>query len=107
MGLVASVVVGVYDLNEIIVRSGKSFSFRIEIHQRCGTTEYFPKVFRLESLRVQPTFPQNKEGEPQLDLSDEDIHVLDFQLDTETCISGSEMECLEKIEKEIKRRFLL
>lgn len=53
----ASEVVKIIDLPKIETNE-ESFQFRVEISRRCDTGEFFAKVYRCDSYRLQPTFPQ-------------------------------------------------
>lgn len=104
MQLISSLVTGVYDLKEIVAGNSESFNFRVEIHQKYGTSKYFPKIYRLETYRIPPSFGQAGEA-TKLEAFDEVIHVLDHLVDTASCSAETERECLEKVEQQIKRQF--
>lgn len=103
MKFLESRIVAVYDT--LVIESGDDdFSFRIEIHKKCGSELYFPKVFRLEHYRIQPTFPK-KDGGPAHDTADEEIFVYDFFFDSDRLSGASEIECLEKVEQKLIETF--
>ncbi len=53
-------------------------TFIIEVFKEMGKDhEFFPRVYRREFFRIQPTFPQDSEGIPSHDPSDEEIIVAD------------------------------
>lgn len=55
---------------------GPAFTFRLEVFAHADGQRFFPRLWRLEHLRVQPSFPQ-KDGRPSLDDADEEILVRD------------------------------
>ena len=53
-------------------------TFIIEVFKEIGKEdEFFPRVYRREFFRIQPTFPQDPDGSPLHDPSDEEIIVVD------------------------------
>lgn len=74
-------VLKVYDLKPILIPgNGDSVRFRVEILRDCGGKRLCrARVWRSESYRLRPTFPQEK-GRPKGSLADEMIWVEDAML---------------------------
>lgn len=52
-------VVKVLDVEPFEIEGGESFRFRFEIARALGESLFIGKVYRLETYRLQPTFPQS------------------------------------------------
>jgi hypothetical protein len=104
--MVAWEVVKVVDLKEItLANDSPSFSFRVEILREWrprGT--YRARVYRKETFRVQPTFPQ-KAGRPQYEPSDEEFFVEDIVGNWEGLHGRTAKEVLEKVLQKINKTF--
>lgn len=83
--------------------------FRIEILQEYPSGKYFPVVYRWESFRVQPTFPQDENGDSTSQLADHDFLVKDVGFDSDdNDISGDSVEeVLDKVQKKLEETFLI
>jgi hypothetical protein len=77
-----------------------SLKFRIEIACDHATNLFFPKVYRWETLRVQPTFPQ-QDGNLVCDLADHEILVKDTGIDCDGIVGHSVQDALDKILEQI------
>jgi hypothetical protein len=86
-------VVATFEVDSIVSEddSYSPLKFRIEILVDREKNIFSPIIYRWETLRVQPTFPQDN-GEPTNDLSDHEILVKDFGIN-----------CEEILEKTISR----
>jgi hypothetical protein len=82
-----------------------SLKFRIEIACDHTTNLFSPKVYRWETLRVQPTFPQ-QEGNLVCDLADHEILVKDTGIDCDGIAEHSVQDALDKILERIHTIFL-
>jgi hypothetical protein len=56
--MIISEVVKVVDIKPFQLGEGDAFRFRLEISREMNTAFYLGKVYRLETYRLQPTFPQ-------------------------------------------------
>lgn len=104
--MVAWEVVKVVDLKEIpLANDSPSFSFRVEILREWrprGT--YRARVYRKETFRVQPTFPQSA-GKPQYEPSDEEFFVEDVAGNWDALQGKTVKEVLDKVLREIRQTF--
>jgi hypothetical protein len=82
-----------------------SLKFRIEIAWDRQANLFFPKVYRWETFRVQPTFPQ-QEGTPIGDLADYEILVKDCGIDCHEIVGHSVQDTLDKVLQQLKIIFL-
>lgn len=100
-----SVVVLVAELDPIPMTEGDTLRLRVEVLRRgVGTPSYFARVWRVESYRVQPTFPQ-RDSAPVSDAVDEQILVRDDFVAGE--VSGDSPDAvLSEVVDRISRRFL-
>jgi hypothetical protein len=100
-------IVATFELDPILTDDGSysSLKFRIEIVCDHTTNLFFPKVYRWETLRVQPTFPQ-QEGNLVCDLADHEILVQDTGIDCDGIAEHSVKEALDKIIERIYTIFL-
>jgi hypothetical protein len=83
-----------------------ALKFRIDIMMDKEKNIFFPIIYRWETLRVQPTFPQDNE-EPINDLADHEILVKDFGIDCDEILGKSMEEALEKTINKIKLTFMI
>lgn len=99
-------IVKVIDLKEITPNTQTaSFSFRVEILREYGRRNtYLARVYRKETFRIQPTFPQ-KGGAPQYEPSDETFFIED-QVGAWREINGKTVkEVLRKVSEKIRETF--
>ena len=87
--------VKVFDLEPFEAGDGEAFRFRLEILQERGEKIFFGKVYRLETYRLQPTFPQSQ-GNPPDWINDALIFVMDEMFDPDKLKGQSWNEVLEK-----------
>jgi hypothetical protein len=101
-------IVATFELEPIVLEDDtyNSLKFRIEVLKNKETNIFFPKIYRWETFRVQPTFPQD-DGKAICDLSDEEILVKDFSIDCNQIFSNSIEEVLEKTISQIKKVFMI
>jgi hypothetical protein len=100
-------IVRTYDVGPIQMPPGigDDFRFRIEILRASARKrQYQARVWRIETYRVQPTFPQKK-GRPTDDPCDELLLVRDHSLDDHTAGSTPE-RALRAALATIKSRFV-
>jgi hypothetical protein len=99
-------IVKVIDLKEIMLANDSPrFSFRVEILRKWRSRgTYRVRVYRKETFRVQPTFPQ-KAGRPQYEPSDEEFFVEDIVGDWERLRGRTAKEVLEKVLQKIRKMF--
>jgi hypothetical protein len=82
-----------------------SLRFRIEIAWDREANLFFPKVYRWEIFRVQPTFPQ-QEDNLVFDLADREILVKDNGIDCDGIVGHSVQDALDKILEKIQTIFI-
>jgi hypothetical protein len=89
-------VVKTYDFEPYKVINDEPFRYRLEIAQNLRTKTYIGKVYRLETYRLQPTFPQSN-GCPPERLDDVLVFVDDHIIDP---LNGASInEILEKFQR--------
>jgi hypothetical protein len=101
-------IVATFELEPIILEDDTygSLKFRIEVLKNGETDVFSPKIYRWETFRLQPTFPQD-DGKIVCDLSDEEILVKDFSIDCNQILGNSVKEVIEKTISEIKKVFMI
>jgi hypothetical protein len=82
----------------------ESLKFRIEIFKRSDTGRFFARVYRRESFRLQPTFPQD-EGKLPAHQGDHEFHILDDVLATRQLEGQHLEEVLKRVEEAIRNLF--
>lgn len=99
-------VVGVFDVSPIDAGDGlESFKFRIEVLQELHKARSFhARVYRRETLRVQPTFPL-RNGQARGFRADHEVLVRDEALGAETFHATSATRVLEKAQVRIAEVF--
>lgn len=99
-------VVKVVDLKEITPNNKTpSYLFRVEILKEYGSRgKYRARVYRKETFRIQPTFPQ-KDGTPQYEPSDEAVFIEDYAGEWEEIKGKTAMEVLQKVLRKIRMLF--
>jgi hypothetical protein len=83
-----------------------SLRFRIEIMRDYKTGLFSPIVYRWETLRVQPTFPQH-ENVLVCDLADHEILVKDTGIDCDRIFGNSIQDALEETLEKLRTIFLI
>jgi hypothetical protein len=98
----------IYELEplELDGAQGRSIEFRIEINKSISSDIYYPRVYRKETFRLVPTFPQ-MDGKPTVDGSDEIIVIEDNYEDWQSLSGRSSEEVLSKVVSKIKTIFNL
>jgi hypothetical protein len=99
-----SEIVKVYDVEPIQVHGDEDFRFRLEISRNIDGQEFAGKVYRLETYRLQPTFPQS-EGKPSGAKSDVLIFVVDEMIDSTLLRGNSVQNVLLKFKAELTKIF--
>ena len=98
-------VVRTLDMAEIPLETDvPSYRFRIELLKQLGHTRYHARVYRKETFRVQPTFPQ-KEGKPRYEPSDEEIFVEDILERWEGISGRTAKDVLDQVLRKLKQTF--
>jgi hypothetical protein len=93
-----------FDIEPFEMDDGELFRFRIEISKGVGDGIFFGVVYRLETYRIHPTFPQIN-GEPSDFLSDALLFVKDDVFDAVDLSGQSLAEVIEKFQKELHNFF--
>ena len=91
-------VVKTFDVDAFRTRNGEAFRFRLEVVRDLGGPSYKGKVYRLETYRLQPTFPQSKGRLPDFQ-NDALIYVADDMFDSNVLTGGSVEEVVEKFHR--------
>ena len=91
-------VVKTFDAAPFQAGDGDAFRFRLEVTRELGTDIYRGKVYRLETYRLQPTYPQAEGRLPDWK-SDELIYVQDHMFDSDMLTGSSVQEIVEKFQK--------
>ena len=97
-------VVKVVDTEAIQVGENEEFRFRLEICNEINSNAYFGKVYRLETYRLQPTFPQLDGNLPSW-MNDALIYVLDEVFNPIDLMGSSPQEVLNSFQKELSEKF--
>ena len=97
-------VVKTFDVEPFYAGEGDAFRFRLEISKRVDGVAYSGKVYRLETFRIQPTFPQS-EGKVPGWMNDALIFLADETLDSAALTGDSVQEVLAKFQAELARVF--
>ena len=97
-------VVRTFDVEPFYAGDGDAFRFRLEILKGVDGAAYSGKVYRLETFRIQPTFPQSEGTVPGW-MSDALIFLVDETLDSAALTGNSVQEVLTKFQAELARIF--
>lgn len=102
-----SEVIKVVDLDPIEIADPKaeSFRFRVEILRRSDTKKCYARIYRRETFRVQPSFPQLKGKPIASNQADHELLVLDSFVGAEDFKGASAAEVLRKVLKAINNVF--
>lgn len=101
---VLSEVVKVFDLEPFEAGEGDLYRFRLEVTRELSTGLFRGNVYRLETFRLQPTFPQQKGQLPDWQ-ADALIHVVDDYYDRDLLSGRSVDEVLEQFQRALADRF--
>ncbi|MDR1423452.1 MAG: hypothetical protein LBI92_02430 [Azoarcus sp.] len=99
-------VVKIFDTEAFQTGNGEAFQFRLEIVHNLKTNTYKGKVYRLETYRLQPTFPQT-EGCPPGWKNDALIYVSDDMFDNKALSGVSIQEVVEKFQTSFDKIFVI
>lgn len=97
-------VVKIFDVVPFHAGEGDQFRFRLEVLHELRTGRYTGKVYRLETYRLQPTFPQIA-GVPDDCKHDALIHVVDDMFDQYALTGSSVQDVVEAFEKKLNTVF--
>jgi hypothetical protein len=97
-------VVKVFDIDPFQAGSGDKFRFRLEIVRNLNSHKFMGKVYRLETYRLQPTFPQT-DGELPDWKNDGLIFIVDDMFDPDVLTGASIQEVIEKFETSLNSLF--
>ena len=96
-----------YDLDPISSpnNSGENFKFRVEILKERGRKNlYHVRIFRHETFRILPTFPQ-KGGKPRYEAADHECLIKDDMIDYAAIREKSAKAALSEALRRIKAIF--
>jgi hypothetical protein len=102
--IIFSEVVKVIDIEVFQFGEGDAFRFRLEVSRELNSSFYIAKVYRLETYRLQPTFPQSNGDLPDLK-NDALIYIADEMFDPEKLRGTSVEEVTHNFEKEFNGFF--
>jgi hypothetical protein len=102
--MVFSEVVKIVDVRPFTIGAGDAFRFRLEISRVLNTTFHFGKVYRLETYRLQPTFPQVDGALPVIK-NDALIYIVDDVFDQDELRGESIEDVIASFEKVFHRIF--
>jgi hypothetical protein len=97
-------VVNVFDIEPFQAGDGEVFRFRLEVFRQLDSVIFKGRVYRLETYRLQPTFPQS-EGEVTEPKNDALIYVLDHMINTDSLSGNSVEKILENFQKILSEIF--
>ncbi len=94
---IVSEVVKVFDFSPRSAGDGEDFRFRLEISKKLNANNYQGKVYRLETYRLKPTFPQINGQIPDF-AHDSLIYVSDDMFDSDALSGASVEEVVHKFQ---------
>ncbi len=100
----SSELVKTFDVEPFQAGDGDTFRFRLEILQTIDEQTFTGKVYRLETYRIQPTFPQSQSVLPDWQ-NDALIFVADEMFDSVQLSGSSVEEVLAKFKSELGKIF--
>ena len=101
-----SEIVKILDVEPFQAGEGDLYRFRLEVWRQFNTDLFFGTVYRLETYRFQPTFPQ-QEGQLPGWQSDALVHVIDDNYDSALLSGRSDDEVIDKFQRLLTDRFNL
>ena len=101
---ISTEVVKTFDVEPFQAGEGDSFRFRLEIIRNLDSGTLTGKVYRLETYRLQPTFPQTEGVLPDWG-HDALIYVVDDMFNPDTLVGASVQEVVEKFENTLHSLF--
>jgi len=99
-------VVKIYDIEPFDPIDGDTYRFRLEIMRNLDTDAYYGIVHRLETYRLQPTFPQTENGCPVEFQHDALIYVSDDTFSGIELNGNSTQEVVEKFKESFNYFFI-
>lgn len=96
--------VKIFDVEPFQSGNGDAFRFRLEVIREFDSEFYKGKVFRLETYRLQPTFPQANGCLPDWK-NDALIYVADDMFDGNVMIGTSVKEVVDKFQVALSEIF--
>ncbi len=97
-------IIKVFDVEPFQIDEGDAFRFRLEICRELDADIYVAKVYRLETYRLQPTFPQTSGIPPELQ-NDAMIYVVDDMFEPMDLQGTSVNEVIAKFQKKFEYFF--
>jgi hypothetical protein len=86
-------------------KGAESLKFRVEIIRRNKTPKFFARIYRSETFRIQPSFPQLKGKPSKANIADCEVLVLDSFFETDKLQGKSQSEVLKKLEAAFDETF--
>jgi hypothetical protein len=99
-------IVGIFDFSPLeFNESGESFKFRVEVLRQVGKSRiFFARVYRHETLRVQPTFPLDQIHREE-SMADHEIIVSDDMVGRDNYRASSKAAVIRNVKKRIEEMF--
>jgi|GEM_PF-1254086 len=85
-------------------QKAEELKFRVEVLQRDNADHYYARVYRRETFRIQPTFPQAK-GVPAGDQGDHEFYIIDDYFSFLDFEGQTPDEVLKKVEAVFNDRY--
>ncbi|MDR1890412.1 MAG: phosphoribosyltransferase [Zoogloeaceae bacterium] len=97
-------VIKVLDVEPFQADNSEPFRFRLEIRRELGTDAYEGRVYRLETYRLQVTFPQSNGVLPDF-VNNSMVYVVDDMIDGNALTGNSVHEVIEKFRRAFRHFF--
>lgn len=101
---ILSEVVRIFDVEPFQAGDGDAFRFRLEVVRELNADLYKGKVYRLETYRLQPVFPQSEGNLPDWK-NDGLIFVADDMFDVQSLSGHSVEEVVENFQEALAAVF--
>lgn len=97
-------IVNIFDVEPFDAGDGDLFRFRLEITRNSDDCLFRGTVYRLETYRLQPTYPLDN-GKPREWPSDALLHIIDENYSADLLNGNSVDEVIEKFQSALAARF--
>jgi hypothetical protein len=86
-------------------KGAESLKFRVEVIRRTKPRRFFARIYRRETFRIQPTFPQSGRNSTNKQSVDVEIFIVDDFLAPDELQGKSANEVLQKVQNTIEQMF--
>lgn len=93
-----------FDVESIELEDAEDLNFRIEVFNEMSSSIYFGKVYRMETFRLQPSFPQTDGALPTW-MHDGLIYVADDMFDLDKLRGASVEEVVDAFHVLLSHQF--